>query len=82
MACSSKPIPPHETHRADSVLTELCTTLPPLWCGWDPLSMSCVSAVRLRCATLMGLCSVSGAELNEGSGLRRVRDFWFSLLMA
>lgn len=81
-ACSSKLIPPHETHRVDSVLNRLCTTLPSLWFGCDPLSISRASAVRHRCAMLMGLCSVSGAELNEGSVLKRVRCFWFSLFKA
>lgn len=66
-------VPPHETHRADSVLNGLCTTLPSLWFGCDLLSISHASAIRHRRATLMGLCSVSGAELNEGSDLRKVR---------
>lgn len=82
VACSSKLIPPHEAHRADSVLNGLCTTLPSLWFGCDPLSISRASAARHRCVTLMALRSVSGAELNEGSGLRRVRCFWFCLFMS
>lgn len=68
--------------RADSVLSGLCTTLPSLWFGCDPLSISHASAIRHGCAMLMGFCFVSGAELNEGGGLRKVRVFWFSLFMA
>lgn len=64
------------------VLSRPCTTLPSLWFGCDPLSKPSAPAAGHRHATLTGLSSVPGAELNEGNGLRRVRSFWFSLFMA
>lgn len=64
------------------VLGGTCTTLPSLWFSHDPLSMPHGPATGQRCATLTGVWFVSGAEMNEGNGLRRVRGFCFSLFMA